>query len=82
MCRRSAEDFFTRTKEKPMEIILIEITRSDIDSWKTKLQNLIKRTKSTPETLKMHSVKVVDNDELEFRYYSTCSQNKRAIIYY
>ena len=59
-----------------MEIILIEITRSDIDSWKTKLQNLIKRTKSTPETLKMHAVKVVDNDELEFRYYSTCSQKK------
>ena len=55
---------------------MIEIARSDTDSWKTKLQNIIKMTKSTPETLKMHALKVVDNDELEFRYYSTCSQKK------
>jgi len=42
---------------------LIEITKSDIDSSKTKLENLFKTVKSIPETLKMHSFKVVDEDE-------------------
>jgi hypothetical protein len=79
MCR-SAEDFITLAKKKTKKIILIEITRNDIDSSKTKLENLFKTAKSIPETLKMHSVKVVDEDELEFRYYSTCSQ-KKTITY-
>ncbi|CAF1351898.1 unnamed protein product, partial [Didymodactylos carnosus] len=77
---RSAEDFITLAKKKTQKIILIEITRNDIDSSKTKLENLFKTAKSVPETLKMHSVKVVDEDELDFRYYSTCSQ-KKTITY-
>ncbi|CAF1536035.1 unnamed protein product, partial [Rotaria sp. Silwood1] len=77
---RSAEDFIKLAKKKTKKIILIEITRSDIDSSKTKLENLFKTAKSIPETLKMHSVKVVDENELEFRYYSTCSE-KKTITY-
>jgi hypothetical protein len=77
---RSAEDFIKLAKKKTKKIILIEILRSDIDDSKTKLENLFKTAKCIPETLKMHSVKVVDENELEFRYYSTCSQ-KKTITY-
>ncbi|CAF4610185.1 unnamed protein product, partial [Didymodactylos carnosus] len=73
---RSAEDFIKIAKAKTKKVILIEITNNDIDNSKTKLENIFKTAKSIPETLKMHSVKVVDNNTLEFRYYSTCSQKK------
>ena len=77
---RSAEDFIALAKKKTKKIILIEITRNDIDRSKTKLENLFKTVKSFLETLKMHSVKVDDKDELEFRYYSTCSQKKTNLL--
>ncbi|CAF1296624.1 unnamed protein product, partial [Didymodactylos carnosus] len=54
---RSAEDFITLAKKKTKKIILIEVTRNDIDSSETKLENLFRMVKSVPETLKMHSVK-------------------------
>lgn len=77
---RSAEDFIALAKKKTQKIILIEITRNDIDSSKTELENLFRTAKSIPETLKMHSVKVIDKDELECRYYSTCSR-KKTVLY-
>ena len=61
---RLAEDFITLIKKETKQILLIEITRNDIDSSKTKLENLFKTAKPIPETLKMHSVNVVDEDEL------------------
>ncbi|CAF2125919.1 unnamed protein product, partial [Rotaria magnacalcarata] len=77
---RSAEDFIKIAKKKTKKVILIEITKNNIDNSKTKLENIFKMAKIIPETLKMHSVKVVDNNTLEFRYYSTCSQ-KKAVKY-
>ncbi|CAF1049158.1 unnamed protein product [Didymodactylos carnosus] len=77
---RSAEDFIKLAEKKTKKIILIQITSSDIDNSKTKLENLFKMAESVPETLKMHSVKVGDENELEFRYYSTCSE-KKTITY-
>jgi hypothetical protein len=74
------EDFIKLAQKKTKKIILIQIMRSDIDSSKTKLENLFKTAKAIPETLKMHSVKVVDENKLEFRYYSTCSE-KKTITY-
>jgi len=70
------EDFIKIAQKKTKKIILIEIMRTDIDSSKTKLENLFQTAKAIPETLKMHSVKVVDENQLEFRYYSTCSEKK------
>jgi hypothetical protein len=73
---RSAEDFIKIAKKKTKKVILIEITKTNIDNSKTKLENIFKTAKPVPETLKMHSFKVVDNDTLEFRYYSTCLRKK------
>ncbi|CAF3259812.1 unnamed protein product [Rotaria sp. Silwood2] len=73
---RSAEDFIKIAKKKTKKVILIEITKNNIDTSKNKLESIFKTAKSIPETLKMHSVKVVDNNTLEFRYYSSCFQKK------
>ncbi|CAF1108331.1 unnamed protein product [Rotaria sp. Silwood1] len=73
---RSAEDFIKIAKKKTKKVILIEITKNNIDNSKNKLESIFKTAKSIPETLKMHSVKVVDNNTLEFRYYSSCFQKK------
>ena len=75
MCR-SAEDFIKFAKKKTKKIILIEITGNDIDNSKTKLENLFKTAKTVPEIQKLHSVKVIDENKLDYRYYSTCSQKK------
>jgi len=73
---RSVEDFIKIAKKKTNKIILFEITKSDIDNSKAKLENIFQRVKTVSETLKLHSVKVVDKNTLEFRNYSTCSQKK------
>ena len=73
---RSAEDFVKIAKKKTKKVILIEITKNNIDNSKAKLESIFKTAKLVPETLKMHSVKVVDDDTLEFRYYSTESRKK------
>ena len=73
---RSAVDFIKLAKMKTKKVVLIEITENDINNSKTKLGNIFKTAKTVPETLKTHSVKVVDNDTLEFRYYSTCFRKK------
>ena len=71
---RSAEDFIKTALKKTKKIILIEITKNDIDKSKTNLENLFKTAKTVPETLKTHSVKVVRNNTLELCYYSTYIQ--------
>ena len=73
---RSPGDFIKIATEKTTKIILIEITKNDIDNSKTNLEAIFKTAKTIPETHKIHSVKVVDNNTLEFRYYSTCIQKK------
>ena len=73
---RAVEDFIKIAKKKAKKIILIEITKKNIDNSKTNLENIFKTVKTIPETLKIHSVKVVHSNTLEFRYYSTCIQKK------
>ena len=77
---RSAENFIKIARNKTNKINLFEITKADVDYSKVKLENIFKTTISIPQTLKMHSVKVVDKNTLEFRYYSMCSQ-KQTINY-
>lgn len=73
---RSAEDFIKLATKKTAKIILFEIKIDEIQKSKIKLEDLFKTAKSVPETQKMHSVKVVDENELEFRCYSMCAQKK------
>ena len=73
---RSAEDFIKIARNKTNKINLFEITKADVDYSKVKLENIFKTTISIPQTFKIHSVKVVDKNTLEFRYYSMCSQTQ------
>jgi hypothetical protein len=72
---RSANDFIQIAKKKTNKIILVETTEDVIQNSKNTLENIFKNIKTVPETQKMHSVKVVDKNTLEFRNYSTCSQS-------
>ncbi|CAF1449742.1 unnamed protein product, partial [Didymodactylos carnosus] len=58
---KSAKDFVKLAQQETKKIIMIEITKNDIDNSKLKLENIFKVAKSVPETLKTHSVKVIDN---------------------
>ncbi|CAF0859590.1 unnamed protein product [Adineta ricciae] len=77
---RSAQDFINLAKQKTKKIILFEITRNDTDDSKKKLEKIFETAKTVPETLKMHSVNVVDENTLEFRYFSIRSE-KKTITY-
>ncbi|CAF1442626.1 unnamed protein product [Didymodactylos carnosus] len=73
---KSAKDFVKLAQQKTKKIIIIEITKNDIDNSKLKLENIFKIAKSLPETPKTRSVKVIDNKTLEWRYYSLSSTKK------
>ncbi|CAF1021678.1 unnamed protein product [Adineta ricciae] len=66
---RATEYFVKIAKKQTKKIILIGITADAIDCSKVQLENIFKTVKSIPETLKMHSVVVVDKDELELLFY-------------
>ncbi|CAF0901140.1 unnamed protein product [Didymodactylos carnosus] len=65
---RSTADFVRIAKKKSNSIILMEITKNHIDNSKLKLENIFKATKHVPETLKSHSVKVIDRNSIATRY--------------
>ena len=73
---RSAEDFIQLAMKKTDKIILLEIKISDINMSKTKLESIFKTVKTVPETQKVRSVTVIDNNTLELQYCSTCSEKK------
>ena len=62
------------------KVVLIQITENKIDNSKIKLQNIFKEAETIPEILKMHSVPVIANNTLEFRYYFTCFQKSCKIV--
>ncbi|CAM4763234.1 unnamed protein product [Rotaria magnacalcarata] len=77
---RSAEDFIKLAQKKTNKVILVEITRNDIDNSKINLEDIFKTAKAVPETLKTHSVNVIDKNTIEFRYYSM--RNRKTTIKY
>ena len=82
MCR-SAEDFIKLVQKKTNKVILVEITRNDIDNSRIKLENIFKTAKTVPETLKIHLVNVIDKNTIEFRYYSMCNKkNDNKITFF
>jgi hypothetical protein len=66
---RSATDFVSIAKTKTKTIVLDEISQTDIDTAKLKLQQLFARTKSVKDTQKLHSVIAIRADVIECRMY-------------
>jgi hypothetical protein len=70
---RSATDFVRIAKTKTNTIILDEISQTDIDAAKLKLQQLFATTKSVKDTQKLHNVVAIRPDVIECRMYGDAS---------
>jgi hypothetical protein len=66
---RSATDFVRIAKTKTNTIILDEISQTEIDAAKLKLQQLFAKTKSVKDTQKLHNVIAIRPDVIECRMY-------------
>ena len=58
----------------------IEITKTKIDKFKNQARKYFNAAKTIPKTPKMHSVQVVDNSALKFRYYSASLKKHCKIL--
>ncbi|CAF2625344.1 unnamed protein product [Rotaria sp. Silwood2] len=72
----SAADFITIARSKTNNIELCEIEQYRIDNAKIKLERIFQSLKSVPETKKIHSVKVLSNNSIEHKYYSSSLTKK------
>ena len=80
---RSAEHFIKIVRNKTKKINLFEITKTDVDYSKVKLEHIFQTTISIPQTFKMHLVQIVEKNTLEFPYYSmSCEKqnNKLSMV--
>ncbi|CAF3384637.1 unnamed protein product [Rotaria socialis] len=77
---RSATDFVCIAKTKTNTIILDEISQTEIDVAKLKLEQLFMATKSVKDTQKLHSVIAIRSDVIECRIYGD-STSKWAIFF-
>ncbi|CAF5100005.1 unnamed protein product, partial [Rotaria magnacalcarata] len=66
---RSATDFVRIAKTKTNTIILDEISQTEIDVAKLRLEQLFMATKSVKDTQKLHSVIAIRSDVIECRIY-------------
>jgi len=73
---KSAADFVAIAQSKTNTIDINEIEQHHIDNSKGQLEQLFQATKSVPETKKVHSIKVLKNNSVEYKYYSNCTSKK------
>ncbi|CAF0830692.1 unnamed protein product [Adineta steineri] len=73
---RSAADFVKIAQSKTSSINFFELEESLIEQSKTKMEPIFQSTRTVPETKKIHSVKVIGNNTIEYKYYSNSSTKK------
>ncbi|CAM4821700.1 unnamed protein product [Rotaria magnacalcarata] len=73
----SAADFVKIAQSKTNTINVMELTQDCINKSKGQLEQLFKATKSVPETKKIHSIKALQNNSIEYGYYSNTSTKKK-----
>ncbi|CAF3468928.1 unnamed protein product [Rotaria socialis] len=76
---RSATDFVCIAKTKTNTIILDEISQTEIDVAKLRLEQIFMATKSVKDTQKLHSVIAIRSDVIECRIYGD-STSKWAVF--
>ena len=72
----SAAEFVLICQSKTTAIEINELTQSDIDASKIQMEPIFQSLKTVPETKKIHSVKALNNNSIEYRFYSTSSKKK------
>ena len=65
----NAADFVNIAKAKTTAIIIDEITQQDIDKSTTQLQIFFSNTSSVKNIQKLHTIKVLQQDIIEYRLY-------------
>ena len=73
---KSAADFIRIAQSKTTAIEIIEIEQYRIDHCKAQLENIFQSLKSVPGTKKIHSVKTLTNNSIEYKYYSNSTNTK------
>ncbi|CAF0974483.1 unnamed protein product [Didymodactylos carnosus] len=71
---KNAKDFTKIAQEKTPNIILCEITTTEIAKSETQLKQLFSKTKPVNKTLQIHCVKAVKKDVIEYCYYSNSKE--------
>jgi hypothetical protein len=74
---KSAADFVTIGQSKTTAIEMIEIEKCKIDNSKAQLENIFRSVKPVPETKKIHSIKTLTNNSIEYKYYSNSKNSKK-----
>ncbi|CAF4135314.1 unnamed protein product [Adineta steineri] len=74
---KSAADFVRIGQSKTTAIEIVEIEKYKIDDCKAELENLFQSLKPVPETKKIHSIKALTNNLIEYKYYSNSTNSKK-----
>jgi len=69
----SASQFVTIARSKTNNINVFELDESRIEESKIKMENIFNSIRTVPETKKIHSVKVLGYNTIEYKYYSNSS---------
>ncbi|CAF0766506.1 unnamed protein product [Rotaria sordida] len=72
----SAAQFVKIAQSKTDSINVIELEDIHIENSKVKMEKIFQSIKTIPETKKIHSVKVLQNNTIEYKYYSNSSTKK------
>ncbi|CAF1573778.1 unnamed protein product [Adineta ricciae] len=74
---KSAADFVKIGRSKTAIISIDEIEQHEIDDSKTQLEHIFKSVKPVPETKKIHSIKAIGDNIVEYKYYSNSKHSKK-----
>jgi len=72
----SATEFVKIAQSKTNTIEVAELTQNDIDESKAQMEPIFKSIKTVSETKKIHCVKALPNNSIEYRYYSRSATKK------
>ena len=72
----SATEFVKIAQSKTTTIEIVELTQDCIDESKVQMEPIFRLIKPVPETKRIHSVKVLINNSIEYRFYSNSTTKK------
>ena len=75
---KSAADFVRIGRSKTTTICIDEIEQRKIDDSKAQLEHIFQSVKPVPDTKKIHSIKTIGNNSLEYKYYSNSKDSKKC----
>jgi hypothetical protein len=73
---KSAADFVAIAQLKTNTIEIAEIEQHHIDHAKAQMEPIFQSVRPVPETKKIHSLKVLKNDSIEYKFYSNSTTTK------